>query len=141
MAAEEKEALSLATLMLKKTAARVAAVPETDNGGQHGGGVEGGATVDGGADAGGEEGGSGRPPPDQRAVMMRNDDELRELEGLMHEEGLVKSVVEAVADEMGNIPPFAAGHAMLAPPKQTSSCTEARVGHQSQEGTPTVAPM
>ena len=57
---------------------------------------------------GGEEGGSGRPPPDQRAVMMRNDDELRELEGLMHEEGLVKSVVEAVADEMGNIPPFAA---------------------------------
>ena len=57
---------------------------------------------------GGEEGGSGRPPPDQRAVMMRNDEELRELEGLMHEEGLVKSVVEAVADEMGNIPPFAA---------------------------------
>ena len=57
---------------------------------------------------GGEEGGSGRPPPDQRAVMMRNDEELRELEGVMHEEGLVKSVVEAVADEMSNIPPFAA---------------------------------
>ena len=48
----------MATLMQKKTAARVAAVPETDNGGQHGGGVEGGATVDGGADAG-EDGGSG----------------------------------------------------------------------------------
>lgn len=59
MAAEEKETLSLATLMQKKTAARAAAVPETDNGGQHGGRVEGGATVGGGADAGGEEGGLG----------------------------------------------------------------------------------
>ena len=69
MAAEEMEALSLATLMQKKTADRVAAVPETDNGGQHGGGVEGGATVDGGADAG-EDGGSGGYARDgDRAVL------------------------------------------------------------------------